>query len=85
MQYRYKAKGVCADRIDLEVNNGIIDSVRFYGGCDGNANGLSSLLKGMRAEDVIKRLEGTRCGYKNTSCPDQLAKALKEIQNGQNN
>ncbi len=65
--------------INLEVDeNHVIKSVAFTGGCNGNLNGISSLVVGMKAEDVIERLEGTRCGFKSTSCPDQLAKALRQ-------
>lgn len=84
MNIRYKTSSVCSSYIDINVNDGIIESVNFVGGCEGNALGLSSLLKGMKINDVIKKLEGIRCGYKKTSCPDQLARALKEIQNENN-
>lgn len=73
----YKTKGTCAQAIDFEVENGIIKSVTFIGGCNGNTKGISSLVKGMKAEDVIARCEGIKCGMKSTSCPDQLAQALK--------
>lgn len=74
----YKTKGVCSKSIDVEVENGIITKVEFDGGCNGNTKGISQLVVGMDAQDVIKRLEGTRCGFKATSCPDQLALALKQ-------
>ena len=74
---RYQTKGTCSSAIDLEVKDGIIQSVSFMGGCNGNLKGISSLVKGMKVEDAIERLEGIRCGFKNTSCPDQLAQALK--------
>ena len=64
--------------INIEVNNGIIDSVQFMGGCNGNTQGVSALVKGMKVEEAIKRLEGISCNGRGTSCPDQLAKALKE-------
>ena len=64
--------------IDIEVNNGIIDSVQFLGGCNGNTQGVSALVKGMKVDEAIKRLEGISCNGRGTSCPDQLAKALKE-------
>lgn len=73
----YKTKGTCAQAIDFEVENGIIKSVTFIGGCNGNTKGISALVKGMKAEDVIARCEGIKCGMKPTSCPDQLAQALK--------
>ncbi|HKL74021.1 MAG TPA: TIGR03905 family TSCPD domain-containing protein [Clostridia bacterium] len=84
MHYRYKTNGVCSSFIDIDVNENIIENITFLGGCQGNALGLSSLLKGMNVNDVIKKLEGTRCGYKKTSCPDQLAKALLEMLNENN-
>lgn len=74
---RYQTKGTCSSAIDLEVKDGIIQSVSFMGGCNGNLKGISSLVKGMKVEEAIERLEGIRCGFKNTSCPDQLAQALK--------
>ncbi len=79
MNYTYHTKGVCSQKIDLEVEDGILKDVRFTGGCNGNLKGISQLVKGMKIEDVIKRLEGISCGMKGTSCPDQLAKALKSI------
>ncbi|MBQ9134532.1 MAG: TIGR03905 family TSCPD domain-containing protein [Lachnospiraceae bacterium] len=77
---RYKTKGTCSTAIDIEVNDGIIESVTFTGGCNGNLQGISSLVKGMKVEDAISRLKGIRCGFKSTSCPDQLALALESIQ-----
>lgn len=74
---RYQTKGTCSSAIDLEVKDGIIESVSFMGGCNGNLKGISALVKGMNVEDAIARLEGIRCGFKTTSCPDQLAQALK--------
>jgi uncharacterized protein (TIGR03905 family) len=79
MHLKYKTSGVCSRYIEIDTNGGFIENVNFIGGCDGNASGLSSLLKGMNIDEVITKLEGTRCGFKNTSCPDQLAKALKEM------
>lgn len=75
----YKPKGVCSSSIDLEVDGDIIRSVKFTGGCHGNLQGISSLVEGMQVEDAISRLKGIRCGFKNTSCPDQLAQALESI------
>ena len=75
---RYQTKGTCSSAIDIEVNNGVIESVAFTGGCNGNLKGISALVKGMKVEDAISRLEGIRCGFKSTSCPDQLAKALSK-------
>lgn len=77
----YKTKGVCSQAIELELDGTTIKSAKFVGGCDGNTKGIAQLVVGMDANDVIKRLEGTRCGFKPTSCPDQLAKALKEALN----
>jgi uncharacterized protein (TIGR03905 family) len=76
---KYKTKGTCSTQIDLEVENGIIKNVAFTGGCNGNLQGVSKLVEGMKAEDAIAKLKGIRCGYKNTSCPDQLATALEQI------
>ena len=75
----YKTKGTCSTAIDIEVNDGIIESVQFIGGCNGNLKGICALVKGMRVEDAIEKLEGIRCGMKPTSCPDQLAQALKSL------
>lgn len=75
---KYQTKGVCAQSIEFEVNEGKVYNVRFTGGCNGNAKGVCSLVEGMKVDDVITRLEGIQCGYRPTSCPDQLAKALKE-------
>lgn len=76
---KYKTQGVCASLIDIEMNDDIIESVKFTGGCNGNLQGISALVKGMSAEEAISRLKGIRCGFKNTSCPDQLARALETI------
>ena len=78
MTYTYKTHGTCSSQIDLELEDGIIQSVAFTGGCNGNLKGIAALVKGMPAQDAIDRLQGTRCGMKPTSCPDQLSKALAE-------
>ena len=78
MQHEYKTKGTCSQRILFEMEDGKIHNVQFLGGCNGNLKGIGSLVEGMQAEEVIARLEGTTCGMKSTSCPDQLARALKE-------
>ena len=78
MTYDFKPRGVCARNISVELEDGIIRSVSFNGGCAGNLSGISRLVEGMRAEDVIAKFKGTKCGFKPTSCPDQLAKALEE-------
>ena len=80
MKHTYKTKGTCAQAIEIEISdNNIIENVRFIGGCKGNTQGISALVKGMDAKDVIGRLSGIKCGFKPTSCPDQLAVALKNI------
>lgn len=76
----YKPKGVCSREIQIEITEeGVIESVTFLGGCAGNAIGISRLVRGMKVQDVIQKLEGVPCGRKQTSCPDQLAQALKEL------
>lgn len=74
----YSPKGVCSSQIQFEVENDIIKSVKFVGGCSGNTQGVSRLVEGMKVDDVIARLEGIKCGFRPTSCPDQLATALKQ-------
>ena len=78
MLYEYKTKGTCSQKIFFDVEDGKVHNVQFLGGCNGNLKGIGSLVEGMNVDDVIARLEGTKCGMKSTSCPDQLAKALKE-------
>ncbi len=79
MRYSYQTQGTCSSQIDLEIDdNGVISSVQFYGGCHGNLQGISTLVRGMKAADAVSKLQGIRCGYKNTSCPDQLATALRQ-------
>lgn len=75
---RYTTRGTCSRAITFELEDGIIRNVQFEGGCNGNLKGLGALVEGQRAEDVIPRLEGITCGFKPTSCPDQLAQALKQ-------
>ena len=77
MHITYRPKGVCSQLMEIDVEDGIIKKVVVKGGCNGNLQGISSLLVGMKAEDAIARMEGIRCGFKDTSCPDQLATALK--------
>ena len=74
----YKTQGVCSRQIDLEIENDIIVDAKFTGGCSGNTQGVSKLVEGMEIHEVISRLEGIKCGPRPTSCPDQLAKALKQ-------
>lgn len=76
----YKPTGVCSSAIDIQVEDGIIRSVSFTGGCNGNLQGISRLVEGMKVEDAIAKLKGIRCGFKSTSCPDQLAQALESMQ-----
>ena len=83
MKLTYKTQGTCSSHIELEVEDGIIREVFFWGGCNGNLQGISRLVKGMKVDEVIEKLEGVRCGYRSTSCPDQLCKALREIQAAQ--
>ena len=77
MQYEYKTKGTCSQRIIFEIDDGKLKNVQFIGGCNGNLQGIGRLVEGMEPAEVIERIEGIRCGFKPTSCPDQLAKALK--------
>ena len=78
MQYEYKTKGTCSQRILFDVEDGKVTNVQFLGGCNGNLKGIAALVEGMSIDEVISRVEGIKCGMKATSCPDQLAKALKE-------
>ncbi len=75
----YKTQGTCSTEIDVTLKDGVIDSVKFLGGCNGNLQGISALVKGMTPEEAIGRLKGIRCGFKSTSCPDQLAQALESM------
>ena len=75
----YYTQGTCSTQIDIVTNGDIIENVAFYGGCNGNLQGISILVKGMKIDDAIKKLEGITCGFKSTSCPDQLAKSLKQL------
>lgn len=79
---QYKTSGTCSQLIDFEVENDIIKSVAFTGGCNGNLKGISALVSGMRVDDAIAKLKGIKCGFKNTSCPDQLARALEQYKTG---
>ena len=81
MEYRYKPNGVCSYEMIIEVEEDIVKKVTIVGGCAGNTVGVSKLVEGMKIDEVIKRLKGIHCGYKGTSCPDQLARALEEIKN----
>ena len=79
MRYTYKTNGTCSVKVNFDVTDGIVSDVSFVGGCNGNLKGISSLVEGMRVDEVIDRLEGIRCGFKQTSCPDQFASALKKF------
>lgn len=79
MKKSFIPKGVCANKMDIEVEDGIVKNVEIHGGCPGNLIGLSKLVTGMKVDDVIEQLDGITCGRRATSCPDQLAKALKEM------
>jgi uncharacterized protein (TIGR03905 family) len=78
MEFSYKTRGVCSQYINFELKNGVVTNVQFLGGCNGNLKGIAALVEGQKAEDIIARVEGIKCGKKDTSCPDQLALALKE-------
>jgi len=75
----YRTSGVCSQLINYEIKDGKVYNVSFVGGCNGNLQGIGKLVEGMEVSEVISRLEGIRCGFKSTSCPDQLAKALKQV------
>lgn len=75
----YKPVGVCSQLIRVDVEDNVIKSAEFVGGCSGNTQGLSRLVKGMNVDEAISRLEGIKCGFRSTSCPDQLAQALKAV------
>ena len=77
MKFSYKTKGVCSNTIQFEIENNILTNVSYQGGCHGNLQGISALVEGMSVDEVIQRVKGIRCGFKDTSCPDQLAKALE--------
>ena len=81
MTYDYQTQGTCSKMIHITADNGVLQEVQFVGGCPGNTQGISNLIKGMKVDEAISRLEGIRCGAKPTSCPDQLAQALKAMKN----
>ncbi|MBQ9860107.1 MAG: TIGR03905 family TSCPD domain-containing protein [Clostridia bacterium] len=78
MAFSYRTKGVCSRTITFDIKDGCVTDVKFDGGCNGNTKGIANLVEGMPVEEAIRRMEGIQCGFKGTSCPDQLAKALKE-------
>lgn len=84
MKYQYRTQKTCCQLIEIEIDSDIIKSVQFYGGCMGNHQGISKLVENMKINDVISKLSGIDCGGRGTSCPDQLSKALTEIQKQQN-
>ena len=84
MKYSYKTKGTCSTQIDFELNGDIVSNVRFTGGCNGNLQGISSLTDGLTVEQIENKLKGIRCGFKPTSCPDQLAIAVREAYESEN-
>ena len=84
MKYTYRTKVTCSRSITFDIEDGVVRNVRFEGGCNGNLKGIGAIVDGMKVEDVIDKLSGIRCGFKSTSCPDQLAQALMEAtHNGQ--
>lgn len=83
MAYQYRTRGVCSRNISFDIVDGKVTNVRFDGGCAGNTKGIASLIEGMDATEAIRRMEGVQCGFKGTSCPDQLAKAIRQALNEQ--
>lgn len=79
MNYSYRTSGTCSQEITFDFTDGKIRNVKFYGGCNGNLQGIAKLVEGMQADEVVEKLQGIRCGFKNTSCPDQLAKAILKV------
>lgn len=79
MKTIYRTQGTCSTNIELEVEEGIVKEIAFWGGCSGNLQGVSRLVAGMKVADVLAKLEGVRCGTRSTSCPDQLCRALHEM------
>ena len=80
MKYTYKTKGVCSSLIEFEIEDDIVKNVQFKGGCNGNTQGVARLAEGRSKEELISILDGIKCGFRQTSCPDQLAQALKEAE-----
>lgn len=79
MKFSYRPRGVCSQNMEIEIEDGKITALEVMGGCSGNLQGIAKLVEGMEIDEVISRLEGIRCGFKKTSCPDQLAKALRQV------
>lgn len=84
MDFKYKTRGTCAREISFQLEDGIVKNVSFFGGCNGNLKGIAALVEGKKAEEVIPLIKGIKCGFKPTSCPDQLALALTEALNEHN-
>ncbi len=84
MTHSYKTRGTCLRQIDFELDNGIVKNVSFFGGCNGNLKGIGALVEGRPAQEVVELLKGMKCGFKNTSCPDQLALALEKALDDEN-
>lgn len=82
MKYQYRTQGTCSEMIEFEIVDGKLHNVQFYGGCHGNLQGIGKLVEGMDANEVIAKLGGIRCSYKDTSCPDQLSKAIRFAMKG---
>ncbi len=85
MKYTYKTKGTCSTQIDLEINGDIISNVKFYGGCNGNLQAIPALIEGMTVDWIEERCKDIKCGFKNTSCADQLAHAIREAYTAEQN
>ncbi len=83
MTYTYRTRGTCSQQIEVELDGDVIKNVKFYGGCNGNTQGVARLVRGRKVDEVIGTLSGIRCGLRPTSCPDQLAHALREAQKAQ--
>lgn len=79
MNFSYRPKEVCSQNMDIEIEDGKVTGLKVMGGCSGNLQGIARLVEGMEIDEVISRLEGIRCGFKKTSCPDQLAQALRQV------
>ncbi len=78
MTYKHKNKGTCSSQVQFDIESGKVHNVTFSNGCDGNLSGIAALIEGMDAVEAVKKLKGIRCGYKSTSCPDQLSQAIEE-------
>lgn len=84
MTYTYRTRGTCSSAISFELDGNIVKNVKFTGGCNGNLKGISKLVDGMTVDEIVEKLGGTTCGFKSTSCPDQLAKAVAEAYKSEN-